>query len=185
MIAFTHLRRANKERGQVVLEFLPVALLLMTLTFAVVDFSYFIWQSQVIIGLTREGSNIASRDTTLAGAATAITQDATVMHLNLTKKGKVIITTVQNTGTSAKPNFVVTGQYSTGSLSGTSKVGAYNAQTPQTATIPSAVPGTPPVPQPGATLYITEIYTSFSPITPLGVFVKYTLPTKMYDVAYF
>jgi hypothetical protein len=60
---------AGSERGQAILEFVPVMILMLTMTFAVVDFSYLIWQHQIIIGLTREGSNLASRDTSLALAA--------------------------------------------------------------------------------------------------------------------
>jgi Flp pilus assembly protein TadG len=176
-------RHARSERGQAILEFAPVALLLLTMTFAVIDFGYYIWQNQVIIGLSREGSNLASRDTTLPGAAAAVIADATTMHLNLLSNGKVIVTSVQNTGTPAVPAYVITGQYvSSGTFNATSKVGTYSATTPKKATIPAY---TPAIPQPGATLFITEIYCSFSGITPLTHFVKYTMPTQMYDVAYF
>jgi hypothetical protein len=105
------------------------------------------------------------------------------MHMNLTSNGKVIVTSVQNTGTPAVPVYVITGQYvSSGGFNATSKVGTYNSTTPQKATIPAY---TPAIPQPGATLFITEIYCSSSGITPLTHFVKYTMPTQMYDVAYF
>jgi Flp pilus assembly protein TadG len=174
---------AGSERGQAILEFVPVMILMLTMTFAVVDFGYLIWQHQVIIGLTREGSNLASRDDTLAVAATAVLNDGAA--LNLSKNGKVIITSVQNIGTSSSSNFVITGQYSIGNglTSATSKFGTYSGKGSQPAT--NFVTGTPPVPQPGATVFVTEVYCSFSGITPLGKLVNYTLPTQIYDVAYF
>jgi Flp pilus assembly protein TadG len=114
---------AGSERGQAILEFVPVMILMLTMTFAVVDFSYLIWQHQIIIGLTREGSNLASRDTSLALAAQSVINDGAA--LNLKNNGKVIITTVQNIGTASSSNFVITGQYSlgNGSKSATSKFG--------------------------------------------------------------
>ena len=175
-------RGNNGERGQAILEFLPVMVLMLTLAFAVIDFGYFIWQSQVIIGLTREGSNLASRDMPLSGAAAAVISDGSV--LNLSSRGRVIITSVENIGTASASNFVITGQYSTGNLSATSKIGTYTGSGTPRATI--LVPtGFPPVPQPGASVFVTEIYCSFTPITPLGYFVQYTMPSKTYDVAYF
>lgn len=176
-------RHARSERGQAILEFAPVAIILLTLTFAAIDFGYYIWEKQVIIGLSREGSNLASRDTTLPGAAAAITSDATVMHLNMAKSGTIIITSVQNTGTATAPNFVITGQYvASGGANGTSKVGTYNASKPQTANITAYSPA---IPQPGATLFVTEIYYSFKGITPLAHFMTTPLPTQIYDAAYF
>jgi Flp pilus assembly protein TadG len=173
----------GSERGQAILEFVPVMILLLTLTFAVIDFGYFIWQNQLIMGLTREGSNLASRDDTLAVAAGAVINDGAA--LNLSKNGKVIITSVQNTGTASTPNFVITGQYSagSGSISSASKFGTYSGKGTQPATNFSTA--TPPVPQPGSTVFVTEIYCSFNGITPLGKLVKYTMPSQIYDVAYF
>ena len=42
------------------------------------------------------------------------------------------------------------------------------------------------VPQPGETVYATEIFMTFSPITPLGALVKYTMPSSLRTyIAYF
>jgi Flp pilus assembly protein TadG len=169
-------RKTTAERGQAILELVPVMVLLLTLTFAVIDFSRAIWQVEVITGLTREGSNLASRNTSLTDSATAVINDGAV--LNLASNGNVIITSVQNVGGS----FVITGQYSTGSLSSVSKVGVYTPTGTPLATLPVT---TPTIPQPGGTIYVTEIFSQFSPITPLGAFVNYALPSTLYDVAYF
>lgn len=171
------------ERGQAILELVPVAVLMLTLTFAVIDFSRAIWQLQVVTGLTREGSNLASRNTSLQDSATAVMNDGAI--LNLATKGKVIITSVENQGSAGKPSFIVTSQYlSPGGINAASKVGVYTGKGKGTekATLPST---TTTVPQPGGTIYVTEVYCSFLPITPLGAFVKYTMPSTLYDAAYF
>jgi Flp pilus assembly protein TadG len=169
-------RKMVGERGQAILELLPVIVVLLTLTFAVIDFSRAIWQVQVLTGLTREGSNLASRNTTLADSATAIINDGAA--LNLASNGYVIITSVQN----VSGTLVITGQYSTGSISAASKIGTYDPLVPAPATLPAT---TPVVPQPGDTIYVTEIFSKFSPITPLGAFVNFAVPSTLYDVAYF
>jgi len=169
-------RKRAGERGQALLELLPVIVVMLTLTFAVIDFSRAIWQVEVLTGLTREGSNLASRNTPLTDSATAVINDGAV--LNLASNGLVIITSVQNVSGS----FVITGQYSTGSISAVSKIGTYNPTVPATATLPAT---TPVIPQAGDTVYVTEIFSRFSPITPLGAFVSYAMPSVLYDVAYF
>ena len=42
-----------------------------------------------------------------------------------------------------------------------------------------------PVPQPNDTIYVTEIYSAYSPITPLGALVNITGAEILYNVAYF
>ena len=103
-------KSATGERGQAILELLPVLVLMLTLTFAVIDFSRAIWQLETITGLTREGSNLASRDsssTALQNAANAVINDGAA--LDLSDNGKVIVTSVTNQGTAGNASFVVTG----------------------------------------------------------------------------
>jgi len=173
------------ECGQVILELLPVVTLMLILIFGVIDFGRAIWEMQVLTSLSREGSNLASRNVSLQDAANAVINDGAV--LNLSQNGKIIITSVQNQAPNqrAQPQFVITGQYSTGSLSATSKVGTYNPNPRRGGNQASMPTETPVFPQPNATVYVTEIYSSYSPITPLGAFVKSVVPRTLYDIAYF
>src|ERR1019366_2980403 len=109
-------KAASGERGQALLEMAPVVLLMVTMTFAAIDFGRVIWQQEVLTGLTREGSNIASRakpPVNLLNAVNAVVSDG--VSLNLPVNGKVIVTSVQNTGTPSAPSYVITGQASSGS----------------------------------------------------------------------
>lgn len=170
------------ERGQSLLELMPVIGLMLILTFGVIDTSRAIWQLEVITGLTREGSNIASRTTdstnggvvanALTTATNAVISDGQVLNLSTT--GQVIVTAVQN----QSGKMVITGQLFTGALNSVSKIGnGVNS----TATLPAT---NTTIPNNG-TVYVTEIYSSFSPITPLGAFISYTMPSTLYDAAYF
>jgi Flp pilus assembly protein TadG len=171
----------NRQRGQALLELMPVIGLLLILTFGVIDFSRAIWQLEVVSSLTREGSNLASRNTSLQTTATAVINDGSV--LNLTTNGKVIVTSVENEGNAKNAKFYVTSQVSVGGLSATSKIGTYTGKGKGTdkATLPAAADSIPP----GGTVYVTEVYSAYSPITPLGGFLKLTMPSTLYDVAYF
>ena len=174
-----------RERGQVLLELIPVMTLMLTLIFAVIDFSRAIWQLQVLTSLSREGSNLASRNTSLQVTANALISDGSI--LNLSTNGKVIITSVENQANNqnAQPKFVMTGQYSAGNLSVQSNLGTYDSKKGSGANKVSLPSTTTTIPPPGGTVYVTEIYSSYSPITPLGAFVKIAVPSTLYDIAYF
>ena len=193
----TH-KNAHGQRGQAILEFLPVLSVFLLLTFAVIDFGRAIWQQETITALTREGSDVASRTTpvNLASAVTAVISDGVALNLSGTCTGKypqcgeVIITSVQNTTISGSQAFVMTGQAFGGNLNIASKIGTWNKNGSPSANkvtlSAESIPGvTVQIPQPGATAYVTEVYDSYSPITPLGSFLRITMPSTLYDVAYF
>jgi Flp pilus assembly protein TadG len=161
------------RRGQATVEFAVIATVLLVLVLALVDFSRALYDLQVMVGLSRQGSNLASRGDSLAVATAAVvTGDA---PLNLTSNGEVIITSVMNTAGVDQ----ITGQSSQGGTTNTSKIG-------------SAIGGRANIPttaqtmvQPGQTIYVTEIYFTYKPITPIGNFVKMVLPSTLYEAAYF
>jgi hypothetical protein len=94
--------------------------------------------------------------------------------LNLATNGEVIVTAVQNQG----GKLVITAQTSSGNYTASSKVGSgvgNGATLPNTGT---AIPL-------NGTVYVTEVFNQYSPITPLGSYVNLTLPSTLYNAAYF
>jgi Flp pilus assembly protein TadG len=161
------------ESGQAFVEFAFVALMMMVMVFGLIDFGRVVYERQVLVNLTREGSNLASRGTSLSDTVTAVFTSASPLNLNT--KGRVIVTTVLN----SNGMFVVSGQLAQGGISATSKVGTGVGNK---ATLPPAAVA---IPQPNQTLYVTEVFYSYAPVTPVGKLLKLTLPPTLYDVAYF
>jgi Flp pilus assembly protein TadG len=159
------------ESGQALVEFAMVGLFLLTTAFGLIDFGRAIYDKEVMTNLTREGSNLASRGTSLTDTATAVVTGSA--PLNLTSNGRVIVTAVTNVAGA----FVVTGQVSQGGITVTSHVGT-------TVSGPATIP-TAAQPQLGQTVYVTEVYYSYAPITPVGTLLSLAMPSTLYDVAYF
>lgn len=164
---------AAVESGQAAVEFALVAGLMLVLFCVLVDFSRAIHCVQVMAGLSRQGSNLASRGTTLSdAAASVIAGDAS---LDLNSNGEVIITSVTN----INRIYTITGQVTEGMVSQSSKVGRGVGKT---ASLPSSAAA---MVQPGQTIYVTEIFYSYRPITPIQNLLKLIMPSKLYQVAYF
>ena len=155
------------------LEFAIVVSLVIVMVFAIIDFGRAFNQMQELVGLTRQGSNLASRGTSLSDSASAvISGDA---PLNLTTSGEVILTSVTN---NASGN-IITGQVTMGGLNVASRVGQAVGGS---ATLPPAAVA---MLQPGQSIYITEIFYSYQSITPLSAFLNIVMPSTFYQVAYF
>jgi len=161
------------ESGQAAMEFAIIVTMVLVLLCALVDFGRAINFMQVMVGLTRQGSNLASRGTSLpASAAAVIAGDS---PLDLTDNGEVIVTSVTNTGVTN----VITGQASQGGISRVSRVGTGVGKP---ATIPASAAT---MLQPGQTIYITEVFYAYKPITPIGNLMTIALPSTLYESAYF
>ena len=161
------------KSGQAALEFAIIATVMLLLLFAVIDFGRVLNCLQVMIGLTRQGSNLASRgDTLLASAAAVVAGDA---PLDLSHNGEVIVTSVTN----IKKVNTITGQASQGGIVRTSQVGPGVGMP---ATVP---PAAATMLQAGQTIYVTEVFYSYQPITPIGNLIKIAMPSTLYEAAYF
>jgi Flp pilus assembly protein TadG len=164
---------AAVESGQAAMEFALIAALMLVILCMLIDFSRAIHDMQVMSGLSRQGSNLASRGTTLSDSATAvIAGDA---PLDLSTNGEVIITSVTN----INRVYVITDQVSQGGTLQSSKVGTGVGNT---AKVP---PSAAAMLQPGQTIYITEIFYTYQPITPIQNLLKLVMPSNLYQVAYF
>jgi Flp pilus assembly protein TadG len=154
-------------------------MILVVLLFGLIDFSRFLTTRQTLINVSREGSNLSLRQTSLSNAVVAVIASASPLTIGNTgsgSKGRVIITEVTSINNANR----ITDQHAQGGLTtASSKIGTGIGSS---ATMPAGVTG---IPQPGDKVYITEVYYTFQPITPIGTLVNIALPTQFYDVAYF
>jgi Flp pilus assembly protein TadG len=163
---------SSDQAGQAMLEFAIILSLVVVMVFAIIDFGRAFNEMQELVGLTRQGSNLASRGTSLTDSATAvITGDA---PLDLNSSGEVILTSVTNNSS----GNIITGQVTQGALSLASHIGAVGG----TATLPAAAVA---MLQPGQTIYITEVFYNYQAITPLSALINIVMPSTFYQVAYF
>jgi Flp pilus assembly protein TadG len=174
----------TEESGQALVELSFAFVLLCVFVFGIVDFGRAIYDVEVMKNLAGEGSSMASRGTSLVTAASTVANDAGA-DIYINTQGCVILTAVtNNAGTLA-----VTDQAYTGSLPCSSKIGCVsgvgnckssNANLPAEAV--TALKAEPS----GSSLYATEIYYTYAPVTPLPAFLGNTiLPSQLYSVAYY
>jgi Flp pilus assembly protein TadG len=151
--------------------------LLLVLICGSIDFGRALNDLQTMADLTRQGSNLASRGTTLTESTAAVISGES--GLDLANHGVVIITSITNNSSA----FTITGQATQGALAQTSKIGT-GIGTNVTSTLPTAAKSSL---QNGQTIFVTEIYYTFSPLTPIGKLTAsaISLPSTLYNSAYF
>lgn len=170
--------------GQALVEFSVMALTLISLSFAVIDFSRAIYLRQVLINLSRETANLEARgvgSTTseiMSNALSATEVSALPLSLN-SSNGFLVVTAVTNFNT----GYIIAEQLSVGTLTtlASSRVGSGVGHA---ATLPKTKGSILPA---NHTVYVAEIFYKFQAITPVAHFFKGSgfLPTQLYDVAYF
>ena len=167
-------KRFEDEKGGALVELAFCLPILLTLAFGLIEFSQMIFDKQFMSGLSRQGSDLASRGTSPADTVTALgTQGAS---LSIGKTGRIIVTAV--TDVNGTPQITDQAESATG-ISVTSAIGTGVGST---ATLPVSAN---PVLNAGQTLYVTEVFYSYSPMTPVGNLLKTSEASTFYEAAYF
>jgi hypothetical protein len=184
--------------GQTLLEAALVAPLLILLAMGVVELGFEMRNQHNVNVLSREGSNLISRSTTLADAATVLTseQNGTV---NFSTNSQMIFSVIERGATVGSANYnslILYQRYSTGGASYASKIltkgtgtfggapdyQAANADTDTSLEVTNAPAGV--AAEIGALSYVTEIFSANTLMTALANW-GITVPTEIYSVSYF
>ena len=172
---------------------------ILVLALGILETSFALLDDHIVTKLSREGSNLISRDATLQDAATAMRQMANRPVNFDDGSSKLIFSVIKRgarTGTSNYDKPYLYQRYTYGTYSGNSRfttAGAgsfggapdYYANNPDT-DASLQITNLPPniVPTPGSLIYVTEIFSRHALITPLDRF-GITLPTTLSSIAYF
>lgn len=194
----THTTRfIRQDRGQSMIEFAVVLPLLLVVVLGLIEVSYALYDQHVVTKLTREGSNLISRDTSLQDATTAL-RSLSARPVDLSSNSKVIFSVIMNVGATGTSNYgrpILYQRYEYGAISGTSALstggGSYGPGPDYTATNPdndtslrvNNLPSNVTIPV-GGMVYVTEIFTQHTLITPFNRF-GVTVPSTLYSIAYF
>jgi len=186
--------------GQSIIEFAIMMPLICVLALGVIEMGWALLDAHIVTRLAREGSNLISRDTSLQDAASAMAGMATrPVDFSATGGSKVILSVVRNVATIGAPNYnkpVLYQRYEYGTFPAASKLnisgsGSFGPAPEYTAINSDSNTGlqvTNLPPAVGATLggmvYVTEIYSPHSLITPFNNF-GFTMPQSLYSIAYF
>lgn len=160
--------------GLAVVEFAMILPMLLVILFGVIDFGRAVLVRQVMINISREAANLASRGTDLNDVVNAIQLSSA--PLSLVNNGYLVITEVER---DINGNTSITDQIEAGGQPGNSRVGSGVGNA---ATLP--VTDTP-IPLPGQNMFVAEVFYRSPPITPLGQLVNITLGEVYYDAAFF
>ena len=189
-------RRVACTSGQALLEFALIVPLVLVLALGVIEVGYALLDQHVVTKLAREGSNLISRDTSLADAATAMrNMSSRPVDFN-NGSSTVIFSVVKNVATVGANNYnkpVLYQRYVYGSLPGSSVLnnsGGTFGSAPEFQALNSdsdtslQITNLPATTSLGGFLYITEIYTRHPLITPFDRF-GIQVPQTLYSIAYF
>jgi Flp pilus assembly protein TadG len=190
-------RGLRASTGQSLIEFAMILPLVLVIVMGVIEVGYALLDEHGVTKLTREGSNMISRDTSLQDASAAL-KSMTTRSLDFDTGARMIFSVIKMGATSGTSNFnkeILYQRYEYGALSATSTLntkgpGAFggapdyqaansdNDTNLQVTNLPPNLVGT------GGMIYVTEIYTKHTLITPfdrLGI----KIPTTLYSIAYF
>jgi Flp pilus assembly protein TadG len=192
-------QRLRSQRGQSLVEFALIIPFIIVVAFGVIEVGYALLDQHIVTKLTREGSNLISRDVKIDDVETAM-RNMSVRPVDFDTRSRMILTVLRKGGTPGTPNYdrvIVYQRREFGNLTGvetalqTSGTGAYrgapdyeavNADTDTRIQL-SSLPGSLTMDR-GNTIYVTEIFTQHDLITPLSGF-GLRVPSTLYSIAYF
>ena len=189
--------QTNRMRGQSLMEFTMVLPLLIVVALGLVEVSYVLLDQHIVTKLTREGSNLISRNTALDDAASAL-RAMSAHPVNLDTGSKLIFSVIRNVPTVGAANYntpILAQRYEYGDLAGQSAIrtrgGASFGPAPeysaanqdgnvnlQVTSLPANFVSL------GGSVYVTELYTTHPTLTPLAGF-GIQVPETLYSIAYF
>jgi hypothetical protein len=188
----------KNARGQAMVELAVALPLIIVLLLGVVEVSFALLNQHIVSKLTREGSNLISRDTSLGDAATAL-RHMSSRPVNFNNgDSKVIFSVVKRVATTGANNYdrdILYQRYQYGSYAATSvlrtrgagsfggapEYTANNSDNDTSLQILNLPPGMTTL---GGMLYVTEVFSRRTTLTPLENF-GITLPNTLYSIAYF
>jgi hypothetical protein len=189
----------SDSSGQSIIEFAVILPLLLVLVLGVVEVGYALFDQQVVTKLTREGSNLTSRDVSFQDTVTALTTMSTRPVDFNDGSSRLILSVLYKGATVGSNNYnqvILRQRYEYGSYPGSSKLtiagsGSFNGLPDYEAVNPDSNTGlqVTNVPSnivvaPGGLVYVTEIYTRHVLITPFDRF-GVSVPQTLYSIAYF
>lgn len=190
--------RLSDSRGQSLAEFAIAIPIVLMIILGLIECSWALLDQQAVSRITREGSNLISRDATLQDAVTAMKSMQTG-PINFDSNAKIIFTVVKRGATVGTANYdklFVYQRREYGSLAGVSKLStagaaafgpapdylAANSDTNANLQVTGAPNSLVAVT--GGMVYVCEVYATHELLTPVNRF-GLTFPTKLYSIAYF
>jgi hypothetical protein len=162
-----------------------------------VELSWALLDQHVVTKLTREGSNLISRDVSLLDAATAL-KNMSTRPVNFDANARVIFSVIKRGNTAGTANFdkdILYQRYEYGSFAASSQLttrgagtfGAapdFQANNSDNDTNLQLVNFPANLLTRGDMLYVTEVYSQHTLITPFARF-GVQVPNRLYAIAYF
>ena len=177
-----------EKSGQALVELSLVLVMLCVFIYGIVDFSRAIYDVEVMTNLAGEGSSMASRGVSPAKTATAVVNYAG-QDLSMSTNGCVIVTAVTcttNPCNGGASNLQVTARSSQCGITASSKVGCLKGQG-NCGSSNAVLPANAALAlQLNQNLYVTEVFYTYSTITPIEAFLGASvLPGQLYSAAYY
>ena len=183
------------QRGQSLVEFALVTPFLLLLVLGVIEFGYALYEGHNVAKLAREGANMISRRTSLEDALNVLMEAANGPPVELAAGGRLMLSVVEANGSG---EYIMTNRISVGSLSVIEAPSAFldppsseygSAPDYEAYDIDSAaikIFGDLPnglTLDPGEVIYVSEVYTEHTFLTPFEAFWGETFPNTLYASA--